>query len=223
MSKQAKEIKVGDKYNRLTVIEIFEENNRTRYKCQCDCGAIRVVPSAHKLYRGYIKSCGCLVGDKCAERNRNGRKYKYDDLRLVDIWRHMHRRCEIPTEISYKHYGGKGIAVCDEWSEFDAFATWSYQNGYAEDLTIDRIDSNKDYCPENCRWADRTTQNRNSSHCHYLTYNGITLPMTEWSERVGLPYSMIKSRLNKLHWTVEEALTVPRNTKHNKIYLIDKQ
>ena len=222
MNTGKKEVKVGDKYGKLTVTEIYKEDERTRYKCICDCGQEVKISAAYKLYRGYIKSCGCAVGEKCSERNKSNRIYDSKDYRLLDIWRHMHRRCENPIDISYKYYGNKGIQVCNEWNDFNTFAEWAYRNEYTDDLTIDRIDSNKNYCPENCRWTDCTTQNRNSSHCHYLTYNGVTLSMSAWAERTGLPYSMIKSRLNKLHWTVEEALTVPRNTKHNKIHLLHK-
>ena len=209
-------IKIGEKYGLLTVINIYKENNKTVYECKCNCGNSKKIIGAYKLYKGNIKSCGCLVGIKCADRNRKNRIYRHQDSRLLDIWRHMHYRCEKVNSFGYKYYGAKGIKVCDEWKDFDAFATWSYQNGYNENLTIDRIDCSKSYEPNNCRWVDFKVQNNNSSHCHYLTYNGITASISQWSEIVGLPYNTIKTRINKLRWSTKEALTIPYFHKRTK-------
>lgn len=210
-------IKIGEKYNLLTVTRVYKENNKTVYECKCDCGNNKNVIGAYKLYRGSVKSCGCLTGIKCADRNRKNRIYNLQDSRLLDIWRHMHYRCEKANNISYKYYGAKGVKVCNEWSSFDAFAAWSHQNGYKDNLTIDRIDCSKSHEPNNCRWVSSKIQNNNSSHCHCLTYNGVTASISKWSEMVGLPYSTIKSRINKLHWSAEEALTIPYFCKKEKI------
>lgn len=202
-------IRIGERYGLLTIIDTCKKNNRTVYKCKCDCGNLKEVTFGYKLYKGNIKSCGCLRSAKCADRNRKNRQYSADDTRLVDIWRHMHYRCEKKNDSGYKYYGAKGIKVCEEWKDFNSFAAWSHQNGYSDNLTIDRIDYTGCYEPNNCRWVSFKVQNNNSSHCHYLTYDGTTASISEWSDITGLPYNTIKTRINKLCWTTKEALTVP--------------
>lgn len=205
-------INVNDRYGNLTVKRVYKVNNHTFFECVCDCGKKKIVENGYKLYRGNTKSCGCLRGMKCSIRNSKNAKYAKEDNRLVDIWRHMIYRCEKQQNISYKWYGAKGIKVCDEWHDFSNFAKWSKENGYSSQLTIDRIDPSRDYSAENCRWVDYNIQNNNSSHCHYLTFNGKTASLSEWSDITGMPYSTIKSRINKLHWSVEKALTTPCKT-----------
>lgn len=207
-------IKIGDKYNLLTVRDIQNINGRTVYVCQCDCGRRKDVIGQYKLLTGAIKSCGCLKSTRCAERNRAGRKFSEFEYRIREIWRQMHQRCENPYHISYKYYGGKSVKVCEEWRDYQKFVDWSLKNGYRDTLSLDRVDSTRGYSPNNCRWVSYDVQNNNSSHCHYLTFNGQTKSMSEWSKETGISYSAIKSRLNKLHWSIEKTLTIPsRNTK----------
>lgn len=122
----------------------------------------------------------------------------------------MKQRCNNVNNKSYKNYGDKGIKVCDEWYDFKTFFDWALSNGYDNDLTIDRIDSTKNYCPENCRWSDRKTQNNNTSRNHLLTYNGKTQSIALWADEVNLPYSTLKTRIDKHGWDVERALLTPR-------------
>ena len=132
----------------------------------------------------------------------------------------MLSRCKYPSNIGYHQYGGRGIKVCDEWANsFEAFYDWSMKNGYSEDLSIDRIDVNGNYEPSNCRWATRKTQMNNKTNSRYLTYNGETHTMAEWSDITGICYGTLKSRINYLHWNIEDALTKPiRNlTKKGRI------
>lgn len=129
---------------------------------------------------------------------------------LYRSWRNMKRRCYNTSYIGYEYYGGRGIAVCDEWlNDFDAFHDWSINNNYAVGLTLDRIDVNKDYSPDNCRWVTWKVQNNNTRFNHLITFKGVTKTLTEWCEALNLPRDPIYTRLNKLGWSVERALTTP--------------
>jgi hypothetical protein len=129
--------------------------------------------------------------------------------RLNRIWRAMKTRCSNANCENYKWYGGKGINVCDEWLTFYPFYLWAISNGYKENLTIDRIDSNKDYCPENCRWVTEIEQKRNQSNNRPITFNGQTKLAIEWAEITGISEKTICARIDVLRWSVERALTEP--------------
>lgn len=129
--------------------------------------------------------------------------------RLYSIWRHMKERCHNKNHIAFQRYGGRGISVCDEWkSDFLCFKKWSLENGYSAELTIDRVDNDGNYCPENCRWATREEQQNNRSANHLLTFKGETHSLAEWGRIMGISRITIKSRIRE-GWTVEEALTRP--------------
>ena len=125
---------------------------------------------------------------------------------LYRVWCAMKERCNNPHNKRYERYGGRGITVCDEWAEsFESFRTWANANGYEKGLTIDRIDNEKGYGPDNCRWATRAQQNRNYSRNHFLTYNGVTMCVTDWGMYLGINPTTILYRL-KSGKTVSEAL-----------------
>lgn len=131
--------------------------------------------------------------------------------RLGRIWNNMKKRCYNERHESYKYYGAKGVIVCDEWlHDFDAFKSWAMAHGYQDDLTIDRIDINGNYSPDNCRWVSPKGQARNRSSNHLITYNGITLSITEWAERLNMNIKTLTRRLN-FGWSIEQALTIPVN------------
>lgn len=170
--------------------------------CKCDCGNVKRL-RASVLKCGNTRSCGCLRSE--ASRNRL-RIHGDTESSLHKKWRSMLRRCHDKTD---KNYGAKGICVCDEWLDYRNFKEWAENSGYIDGLTIDRVDNNKGYCPENCRWADRKTQNNNTSRNHMITFNGETKTMAQWAETTGISYDAIKSRLNKHGWSVDRALTTP--------------
>lgn len=128
--------------------------------------------------------------------------------RIYMIWFDMKRRCYQPKNKRYDRYGGRGIKVCEEWLDFQSFFDWSLANGYSDDLTIDRLDGNGDYSPENCRWADLITQANNRSNNHYITYQGETKTMMEWSKELNMNYSTLRRRINA-GWDVEKAFGRP--------------
>lgn len=178
---------------------------QTAWLCICDCGNKKAVPSWN-LVSNQTKSCGCTRADveKVREQSKtHGHSY----TRLYTIWIGMKQRCYYENHKYYKHYGGRGIEVCDEWKNyFEAFHEWSMTNGYTEKMTIDRIDVNGDYSPQNCRWANYKQQGNNRRNNRLLTCNGETHTLSEWSEMTGIPRNTIRNRIFEYGMTVEEAL-----------------
>lgn len=194
------------RFGRLTVIERAEnsKDGKARWVCRCDCGKQTVVVGNH-LRSNAIQSCGCFSKETTLKRCRTHGATKG---RLYRIWCNMKRRCSDPKNISYTRYGQCGISVCSEWMNFEAFSDWALSHGYRDDLSIDRIDSGGDYCPENCRWADSITQSNNRRSNRHLTFCGKTHTMAEWAKIVQISEATLWSRI-KAGWTVERALTEP--------------
>lgn len=141
------------------------------------------------------------------EYYNRGKKYDMKARkRLNHIWNSMKRRCYNETDINYKNYGAKGICICDEWMVFDNFYEWSMNNGYKEELSIDRINGNKNYSPDNCRWATQYEQSNNRRNNHLLTYNGKTQTIRQWSDETGIEWYTINNRLMR-GWSIERTLT----------------
>lgn len=141
---------------------------------------------------------------------QNGRyKHGLRKTRLFRIWANMKSRCYNPNVRSYARYGGRGITVCEEWlKDFQTFFQWAVTHGYQDDLTLDRMDNDKGYSPDNCRWATAHEQRCNNSRTHLVTLNGVTLPLDEWSNRRGLNPKTVRDRL-KRGWSYERALSEP--------------
>lgn len=131
------------------------------------------------------------------------------NTRLYNIWSTMKQRTSNPNTINYELYGGKGVRCCDDWNSYEAFKEWALCNGYADGLTLDRIDSGGDYCPNNCRWADWYVQQNNRRNNHLITFNGETKTMSQWARAVGLSPKTLARRINDKHWSIEKALTTP--------------
>lgn len=192
----------GQHFGRLTVINRAPSlNGATRWNCRCDCGVEKVI-RASELRSGSTLSCGCYDREMSSLKNTKHGKY---GTRPYRIWRSMKTRCYNPNHSWYKRYGGRGIAVCNEWrDDFMSFYNWAMSNGYQDDLTIDRIDNDKGYSPDNCRWISVKKQQNNRCSNRSITINGITKNVSEWCEYCGLPKSRVKERLRR-GWTPEEA------------------
>ena len=158
--------------------------------CKCDCGNERIV-NGYSLRTGATVSCGCYSRDKTIQRNiRHGQA----GTRLYVIWKNMKKRCFKPQDKKYPRYGGRGITICEAWLEFGPFYEWAMASGYQDNLTIDRIDNDKGYSPENCRWASKTEQANNTCRNAYVTVLGQTHSVAEWARITGIPWEQLYSK-----------------------------
>ena len=191
----------GQQFGRLVVLQQAEDyilkngRRKIQWLCQCSCGNTTIVKTDN-LRSGCTKSCGCLHKETNSTANITHGK---TNTRLYNVWKGIKRRCYNSNHRSYKHYGGRGISMCDEWvNDYMAFYKWAIDNGYKTDskhgeCTVDRIDNNKGYSPENCRIADTKLQNRNRRSNHLITINNETHCLIEWAEILGLTkYAVLK-------------------------------
>lgn len=185
-------LNIGEKYGKLTVLEYSNKkrpNGARIYKCKCECGNITYV-DVYSLRNGNTRSCGCLTKTQGGKATLN--------KRLHNCWCDMRSRCYNVNNKAYEHYGGRGIIVCDDWKEdYQAFYNWSMNNGYNDMLTLDRIDVNKNYSPNNCRWANWETQRNNKRTTIKITINNITKSLKQWCRYLNLNYSMVYARYRK--------------------------
>ena len=198
----------GKKFGRLTVLkQSGTKHKECVWECMCDCGNKTNVISSN-LRKGHTKSCGCLNTERTKQANT---KHGLYGTKIHSTYYNMKNRCYNPNYYLYKHYGGKGITVCDEWlgeNGLSNFYNWSLKNGYADDKSIDRIDNEKGYCPENCRWTTMKQQQNNRTNNRIITVNGNSHTMKEWSEITGIGYGTIQSRINR-GWSPEDAVLTP--------------
>lgn len=204
----------GQKINKLLVLEFFEnKNKRTYWKCLCDCGNIKEILGTH-LVQGKTKSCGCYNSEKASQSCKN--RTIIPNKRIMYIWQSMKQRCYKEDSISYKNYGAKGIKICNEWlNNPKVFYDWAINNGYEERLTIDRINNNGDYEPNNCRWTDWETQMRNTKHNIIINYQGETNCVKYFIDKYKLNQFAIYSRL-KRNWSVKDAIEKPVKERRRK-------
>lgn len=193
--------RTGLKYGKLTCTDTFERRGKRIYwLCKCECGNEKWV-CAQNLIKA--KSCGC---NNKTSHTIHGMSH----TRIHDTWNHMISRCHNKNHRFYKYYGGRGIKVCEEWigtEGFMRFYDWATKNGYQETLTLDRIDNNKGYSPENCRWVTQSVQNNNKRSNRNIEYNGEIHTIAEWARLYNIKYSTLQMRLTKRGWDIEKALT----------------
>lgn len=206
----------GLKSGRLTAIKIVEKNKRgyNIWLCQCECGnTSKVVASALRAQE--IKSCGCL---KREITSLTKTKHHQSGTPLYSVWLGMKDRCYNPRCKAYKHYGARGITICEEWlgdKGSTNFFNWALSNGYEKGLELDRIDVDKGYSPDNCRWVTFLVQSNNKRTTRFITYNGETKSLADWCRYYSMPYDAVHQRLSN-KWTFERAITTPvkRIAKH---------
>lgn len=203
---------IGKKFNMLTVVK--QENSKSKGKrywlCKCDCGNLTVVNTSN-LCSGQVKSCGCIA-------NRpNNKSHGMSKTVLYSRWLGIKKRCKCEKTNSFENYGGKGVRVCKEWEEsFESFMKWALANGFEEKLTIDRIDPNGDYCPENCRWITIKDQENNRSNNVYYEYNGECLTIPQLAEKYGINKRTLFWRINSKNMSIKEAIETPIDTSRNQ-------
>lgn len=192
-------------FGRLFVIRKIgkDKSRQFLWECKCECGNL-VVKSTNYLKNSVHPSCGCWGKEIKRDLMKNKNKtHNYSKTRLYKEWKSMKDRCYRTTHPYYNYYGEKGIQVCEEWkNNFENFKEWSLNNGYQDNLTIDRIDNDKDYCPDNCRWATQKEQANNRTNNIYAYYQGKLLSLIEIVEITNKPYSTIYSyyrRRNELY------------------------
>lgn len=199
---------IGKRFGRLTVLEIKHvmqgKYKRWMWKCECDCGNIGEYRGEY-VYRGHTSSCGCALFD-----NKSNLQHGECKSRLHTIWCGMRDRCRPGHSIAYWH-GDRGISVCSEWNDYKTFAKWAKENGYNDTMSIERINNDGNYCPENCKWIPRSLQARNRRTTLYVNYLGCDMSLAEACEIAGMPYKQVFSRIKYMDWPVEKALSIPIN------------
>lgn len=203
---------INRKIERLTVLKRDMNARSISYICLCECGATKTYPR-HALINGRVKSCGCLSKEMLSKREKHGYTKGGKSPEYM-CWQGIKDRCLNEKATGYEYYGGRGIKICDRWRE-------SFQN-FIEDMgprplntSIDRIDVNGDYTKENCRWATSVEQMSNTTRNKYITFNGETLTISEWSRKLGFSRKLLGARIREKGWSIEKALTTPLDEKRS--------
>jgi hypothetical protein len=186
----------GQKINRWTILEkTFKKGNIQYYKCRCDCGTLRDVGGSY-IRRGKSLSCGCYQIEISKAINTTHGKH---GTLLYRRWGGIKNRCFNKKDKDYKNYGGRGIVMCNEWLNFETFEKWAIENGFKKELSIDRIDNEDGYNPNNCRWANSKTQANNNRNNHRVKINGKKYTITECAKIANISPTSILRRLKKGH------------------------
>lgn len=194
----------GQHFGRLTALyRLHNTKGRTKWLCICECGNLKEI-TLSDLQSGRVNSCGCLHSEVLIQRNlKHGKRH----TKLYAVWRSIKTRCNNTADKNYKNYGARGIKMCDEWlHDFMSFYTWAMNNGYKEGLSIDRINNNGNYEPNNCQWTTREVQSRNIRSNRNYTINGVTHCLKDWCYVYNIKYNKVFDRIHKLGWPIEEAL-----------------
>jgi hypothetical protein len=184
---------INKKFGDLVVKKYLYSNKKTRFwLCECCCGDMIIKSSTMLLKNNNL----------CSKKKKDKLKYIH---RIRNIYYLMKQRCYNPKDDRYKNYGERGIKICDEWlNDINSFINWSLNNGYKPNLEIDRIDNDKGYSPENCRWVDDYVQANNTTRVLKIEYEGKTQSLRKWCRELSLPYRKTHKRLFTYNWTVEK-------------------
>ena len=202
----------GQRFGRLVVIKRAEnQGKQTKWLCKCDCGNVVAVMGS-RLRGNITHSCGCIQKEVARERSL---KHGGSTSKLRSVWKNMISRCYSKSDKEYNRYGARGIRVCHEWGEYGNFYKWAISSGYNEDAkrgvcTLDRIDNNGNYSPENCRFVTMKEQSNNRRSNHIIDFNGESHTISEWADIIGIRPSALSRRINALGWSIEQALTTPK-------------
>lgn len=200
------------RFGRLIALYPVAGNRQSprRWVCQCDCGNKSSVIT-RDLSDGNTTSCGCYIREFHSERLRTHGRSKTP---TYTTWSSMMQRCYNPSKDKYHYYGGRGIVVCERWHDFANF--YADMGDRPLRCSLDRIDNEGPYSPENCRWATHVTQDRNRRSNVLAEYQGETLCLTDWATRIGIEYETLRQRIQRYGWSVEKAFNTPVNTHYSK-------
>ena len=202
----------GQKFGRLEVIARHSRdiNRQIIWSCVCDCGNLRTIRS-RSLRDGSAKSCGCLQKELAAKRvTTHGQTKHKNKTKEYRAWDNVKQRCHNPKDKSYDNYGGRGITMCPRWLGKDGFANFLADMGECpEGMSLDRKDNNMGYILSNCRWATWEEQENNRRDNHWIEYKGERKTLAQWAKHLGIKQVTLQTRLNKLGWSDERALTTP--------------
>jgi hypothetical protein len=205
MARPRLRVDVGRRFTRLVVVRVFAGVSHTTCECTCDCGRTHVVTASH-LLAGRTKSCGCYApAYNAIHKRKHGGAINHQRTAEYRAWRHMKSRCLNPRVPSFADYGGRGISICDRWRDnFQAFLDDMGERPSPKH-SVDRIDTNGDYEPNNCRWATKLEQANNTRWNRRLILNGESRTIAQWARVINIDASTIQRRLT-VGWTVERAL-----------------
>lgn len=189
---------IGKHFGRLIVLDFdhMGKHGESYWLCECTCPKHnKLIVSRSSLIKRHTVSCGCYKSDLQRKLKTTHGEH---NSRLHNIWGNMKQRCSNKNNTNYQLYGERGIDICDEWyDDFEAFRNWSVSNGYSDNLTLDRIDNDGYYCPDNCRWVDHYTQMNNTRKTRHIIYNGETHSISEWARILNVSYNLLYYRLIK--------------------------
>lgn len=192
---------VGDRYGRLTVLRKSDKTTgrKTYWWCQCECGKVKEIRSdTLRSKTKPVRSCGCLLKEQAIENVSKNHKHKASRTRLYNIWQNMKARCYNVNDSSYDRYGGRGIKIYSEWLlDFSNFQSWARENGYSDELSIERIDVNCDYEPSNCKWIPMVEQANNRRPTIWVEYEGKRLNLKQWATFHKLNYETVVGRYHR--------------------------
>lgn len=176
-----------------------------KYLFRCECGK-QFVARSNDVRKGRVKSCGCVNRREVKEKTTKHGFYKHP---IYQAWSHIKQRCYNPNCKEYEHYGGRGITMCDDWLNNPVeFINWSFDNGWEKGLTIDRIDNDKGYYPDNCRWVSMEVQENNKSDNHYYLYNGESKTLSQIARENNVSRNSLYYRVNVKNMSIEKALEI---------------
>lgn len=213
----------GQRFGKWTVLRLGEMHPvgskgkmRHFWVCQCDCGTIREV-SGDNLRGGQSLCCGCAGNEKTIARStKHGFARRGKKSHIYNVWNNMLDRCTNANNERFSYYGGRGIGVCSEWYDFTTFHEWAIKSGYKENLSIDRIDVNGNYEPDNCRWVPWEVQANNTRANIRITLGRITHSLADWCRAFNLNYHIVESRRQR-GWSDYDALFTPLTVKNREV------
>lgn len=223
---------INRKFGRLTIISEgktvkYIKNNVLYVNCICECGTKKEI-ELNSIIRGKSKSCGCYSREiSSINSTKHGKLKGLGKIKNLEyhIWIKMKSRCNNPNDRSYKHYGKRGIKVCERWmsSYVNFIDDLGERPEPKKDYSLERIDVNGDYCPENCKWVLKSEQSKNQRRTKLIKYNNKSLCLADWCRELNLSYSSMRNRINVLNMDFEEALKYPKYAKCKHYIDINKK